>query len=279
MPENGKEIELTAEQAREYGLTKETLKEHVKDEYGRAFERDGRWYRKTNSNAKWDWWTVGGRWTGFLTPKYDPADDPNNYEICFLCEGTGQRNDEIVQGKCNGCNGTGKALKHAPKFRRVVGDQVQWKDVPIEALRDDAEEKALKTYDLVNSIAAGRKWPDWNEIRERHLAEDPEKGIDKARREYNDHPIIKDLRENEQTRWLFSLDEYAKPREQYCIEVRRMAVVPHAIVKDGKWYENGEMGWWGVKIGDDDNAWEKEVSKLYNELSPETWVTVIDCHI
>lgn len=29
-------------------------------------------------------------------------------EKCDLCKGTGVRNDEIVQGECNGCNGKGK---------------------------------------------------------------------------------------------------------------------------------------------------------------------------
>ena len=31
-------------------------------------------------------------------------DDP-----CLLCKGSGQRNDEIVVGKCNGCDGKGSA--------------------------------------------------------------------------------------------------------------------------------------------------------------------------
>lgn len=29
----------------------------------------GRVIRRTNPNAKWDWWTVGGRWTGLLRMK------------------------------------------------------------------------------------------------------------------------------------------------------------------------------------------------------------------
>lgn len=29
-------------------------------------------------------------------------------EICDICNGTGQRNDFIMQGECNACNGTGK---------------------------------------------------------------------------------------------------------------------------------------------------------------------------
>lgn len=27
---------------------------------------------------------------------------------CDICKGTGERNDEIIKGKCNGCDGTGK---------------------------------------------------------------------------------------------------------------------------------------------------------------------------
>ncbi|AQW88882.1 hypothetical protein FDH34_gp357 [Serratia phage BF] len=37
--------------------------------------RDGRFYRYTNPNRKWDWWTVGGRWSGhFLTKEGNHED-------------------------------------------------------------------------------------------------------------------------------------------------------------------------------------------------------------
>lgn len=72
-----------------------------------------------NPESKWDWWVVGGRWTGYLTPEYDPCKDPANLETCYLCRGTGKRDDDL--GKkyrqedpsytCNGCDGHGVSVK------------------------------------------------------------------------------------------------------------------------------------------------------------------------
>lgn len=42
---------------------------------GEGYEQDddGTWYRMStyNPDSKWDWWTIGGRWTGFFTLKPD----------------------------------------------------------------------------------------------------------------------------------------------------------------------------------------------------------------
>jgi len=31
-----------------------------------------------NKNSKWDWFQIGGRWSGRLDPDYDPEKDPRN---------------------------------------------------------------------------------------------------------------------------------------------------------------------------------------------------------
>lgn len=51
-----------------------------------AYDENGEWFRK---GSKWDWWVVGGRWTGYLDPSYDPYKDERNYSPCKFCEGTG----------------------------------------------------------------------------------------------------------------------------------------------------------------------------------------------
>lgn len=90
----------------------------------------GQYKTTMNPRGYWDWWQIGGRWTGWLS-KYDPAKDPRNIEICRLCSGTGVRRDRIAvnagmdqevikkkgharfgqKGTCNGCDGTGKSVK------------------------------------------------------------------------------------------------------------------------------------------------------------------------
>lgn len=44
-----------------------------------------------NPKSKWDWWVVGGRWTGIFKPNYDPYDDPKNQQTCDICNGSGRR--------------------------------------------------------------------------------------------------------------------------------------------------------------------------------------------
>ncbi len=56
--------------------------------------------------------------------------------------------------------------------------------------------------------------------------------------------------------------------------------VPFAIVKDGEWYERGEMGWWCCVSNEKaEEDWDAEVKALLKNLPGDTLLTVIDCHI
>lgn len=58
------------------------------------------------------------------------------------------------------------------------------------------------------------------------------------------------------------------------------AISAFAVLKDGEWYEKGEMGWWGVvSNAKDDAEWQAKVEELVGALPPETRITVVDCHI
>ncbi len=115
-----------------------------------AYDENGEWFRE---DSRWDWWVVGGRWTGAIAPSgYDPFTDPANQERCFLCDGTGDRPGWVTYGpgedgarifaddwaeKCNGCNGChGKGNRLAFQFQECDEDVV-----PVSRL-------APKTYDL-----------------------------------------------------------------------------------------------------------------------------------
>ena len=50
---------------------------------------------RTNPDAKWDAWQLGGRYSGRLAPGYDPETDSDNMEACALCAGTGKRSDAV----------------------------------------------------------------------------------------------------------------------------------------------------------------------------------------
>jgi hypothetical protein len=76
------------------------------------YENDG-----ANPDGKWDWYQIGGRWTG-LFDNYEADKDPVNSEPCWLCGATGKRIDMVVENGCNACHGTGTAVKHPSEWVR-----------------------------------------------------------------------------------------------------------------------------------------------------------------
>lgn len=106
--------------------------------------------------SRWDWWVIGGRWTGKLTG-YEPLKDRDNYDRCWLCEGTGSRplspetmreisaaGHPVIGNGCNGCMGTGWILKSAR----------DWKKLGNIAKRSEIQNAQLSAYAFLRD----RKW-------------------------------------------------------------------------------------------------------------------------
>ncbi|GAB3282886.1 hypothetical protein GCM10027347_59460 [Larkinella harenae] len=51
-----------------------------------------------------------------------------------------------------------------------------------------------------------------------------------------------------------------------------------AVLMDGKWYESGEMGWWGTVTNEKDD-WQEQFTKILETIPSEKWITIVDCHI
>ena len=49
-------------------------------------------YSQETGQGMWDWYQVGGRFTGVYSG-YNPNTDPANSATCDLCRGTGKRHD------------------------------------------------------------------------------------------------------------------------------------------------------------------------------------------
>lgn len=80
---------------------------------------------RNDGPGHFDWFQIGGRWTGKITG-YDPEKDPANIVTCELCAGTGTRPGGRRQfgeewfkacGGCNGCHGRGKTLAHPTEWK------------------------------------------------------------------------------------------------------------------------------------------------------------------
>jgi hypothetical protein len=163
------------------------------------YSEEGEWFAE---GTRWDWWAVGGRWSGVLGG-VEPTDDLDNYEVCWLCDGTGVRpggrerfGDAWFKGcnGCNGCSGNGCSLKHPAEWKQA-GNVARLADVPTE-------------------------------------------------------------------------------------------FVPTAVVTpDGKWHEEGRMGWFGMMRDDEQGngpkpeaVWAAAVRALL-EQHPEATAILVDCHV
>lgn len=94
------------------------------------FDENGEWFR---DGSRWDWYVIGGRSTGMLTD-YDPEIDPENQEVCQICNGSGVRPRGLMEfGQawydgchgCNGCHGKGMSTKWPSQWKKYHGDIVK----------------------------------------------------------------------------------------------------------------------------------------------------------
>ena len=53
-----------------------------------------------------------------------------------------------------------------------------------------------------------------------------------------------------------------------------------ALVKDGKWFEIGRIGWFAIVTGAmRQDEWQQKFDALLNEAPRRHWITIVDCHI
>ncbi len=124
----------------------------------------------------WDWYQIGGRWTGIFD-EYDPATDQQNVEICGYCGGTGFRNDSVgldarktnASYTCNACgeydntnnkwthgpHGPGRKLKWPTQWTPYKGDII-----PIENLTQEMLDKFYRIV-IGGSTFGGQDYLPW----------------------------------------------------------------------------------------------------------------------
>jgi len=219
--------------------------------------------RRTNPNAKWDWYVLGGRWRGFFRLR---------------------KEKEGMVGR----PGVPEMMSGVRQLPEAVADMAYKRDIDFDAMRKEAADEARARHQKLCRLlgVAEIKPPKlkWKAVCDGESIKD----WDKKRKLYHDQPEMKAVEEarksakDDDRSFLAFLDyeDYAVPVEQYVEGARDAALLTHAVVKDGKWYEKGEMGWWAVVHDEkEEDAWNKEFSKLLVECPGDTLLSVWDCHI
>lgn len=209
--------------------------------------------RRTNPNKKWDWYSLGGRWTGFFKVK-----DGSKHNI-------------------------GRPGIMTPPAKPGYGDQLLKKDIDFDGMRKEAYDEAVAKYDQLASLFPGGAIPKiertWKEFTESKDWE--EKGPEWCRNEYNSQSGIVEFREAlKQTKIspFTSLSDYQCTREEKGQKAADNAIATFAVLKDGVWYEKGEMGWFAC-VSNEKADWGNEFKALIDSVPDDTLISVYDCHI
>jgi len=201
---------------------------------------------RTNPNYHWDWYSVGGRWGGFFKLK------------------TGAEGEIGTPGVFG-------------RMRDDIGyaDQCLKGDVDTKSMAAEAKKEAEEAYDEAMEATKGIEpptWKSWEELEKSMMGKD----IDAIREAYWEHPFIKALKVVDN----WGPDQYLVSRETYVSKAVTSAFSTFAILKDGKWYERGEMGWFGcVSDKKTPQDWNELFNNIWESIPDTTLLTVVDCHI
>jgi hypothetical protein len=263
----------------------ECYKVHGKDWNDNDWRKDSTiWkeYSTYNKKSKWDWYSVGGRWAGYLKLKESAKKKYKDSKPDFSW------------------GWDKKEIKKILKEGRV--DQALKKDIDFEGMRKDAGLNANKLYEKVENLFGGeipKIGISWEEIysdnkkyakltsdekRELYHAQPALKKLHAVRKELNEkqksNPKDKKIEEASNLMAWLELDKYQCTKQEFIKRAEDTSFETFAVVKDGEWFEKGEMGWWACVSNEKEEAkWQEEFNKLVEGLPGNTLLTIVDCHI
>lgn len=212
-----------------------------------------------NPNSKWDWYQIGGRWTGY-----------------FKVKSIANRSS-IVNGRPGTMTAANRDVSRCDGGKKA--------NLDLDGMRDEKGVEAGAAYDRYHELMSG--WPEakpWSYFRDK--VDDSGDGytIQQARKDYGDQTRVKIVRDTEFDSFMGpdAIEEYAKPRDLLIKQARAHAVPGYAMLThDGEWVAPGDMGWLGMSSDDesDRDEYVKFANAYVDSLSDDTWLIQVDCHI
>lgn len=307
-----------------------TFESFMKDWHG--MERDeefDKYGSRRNPKAKWDWYQLGGRWTGFFQLKNNNTKGAslNQDHIDDLAKRYGITRSTIkslVMAINKGSDATDEFTRANPIAggyqleKEIKGlltlqypdakvgssglmtdlakpgrvDSAKIKDIDFEGMIQQKGTEARNRYETLEILLGGSipkleiLWSDMiaKEGAYSHLDIESKRLMyhsQKAKRVVETARERQGLTKDEKSMltWV-DLEDYQVSKEEYIKRAENNALSTFAILKDGEWYEKGEMGWFGMSHDTmTQDQWNEEFMKLLKSLDGETVISVYDCHI
>ncbi len=233
---------------------------------GWARERGGEvveFVHRTNPNARWDWWVVGGRWSGHLISK-NPAEAiigrPGLMGARYSDKGVDgvlKRDLDLVAMKAQA--EADRASEWATVKAKLRDAGVDGSGAELDRLRYRALRERASAVEAWQDAGSAPWFGEWV----------------KGRREFPLSPyyaVLSDYGGNmRETDRFESITDWIAAAP---------ALAPFAMVKDGRWLERGKMGWWAAVHDEKEReTWEEQAAREIADVPDDHWLILVDCHI
>jgi hypothetical protein len=220
--------------------------------YGGEANENGDWGHWRNPNAKWDWYQVGGRWTGLLKLKETTL--------------------EAVEASGDG----------SPGLMTPYNDSVDHCDYTLAGLVNwdgilaDQEENSAASWDrwagLLSRYVEISHWFEMDSGQRRELWERIRVDIYGT----EDSPKMPSDDEQKLYRRAIFFEPEGETREAHT--GKRSALTFAFIDLEGKWNQRGQMGWWGI-VSDERADYDEVFWQFIKSLPADQRIYAVDCHI
>lgn len=217
-------------------------------------DENGIWhiYSTYNPDSKWDWYVLGGRWSG-------------RYII-------------LKPGATSGIYGSPECGDNKPGI-----DAALKKDIDFDAIRKKYENGGREYYrEIVEKC--GRTIPKlelfWETIRDGEQY--ATLTIDEKQALYHAQPsVIQWEKAGFDNAYCGpNLEDFQCTEDEYVQRCIANSFVPYAFVMNGEWHGKGDMGWWGISSNElPQKEWQNKVWKMVDALPDDTMISFYDCHI
>jgi len=227
-------------------------------------------FRETehNPDSKWDWWKLGGRWSGSLLSAgpqlkgelgvLGSQSDPDGCDLCRVGDLTliamKQRNVQARRRRLD------DYLLKVCQHQHLHYDEV--------LSRYHVFTKSVVRYraawERAGSPGRFRDWIPGNT--DAQFAAEVGAGNN-----YTVSSICDDIFGVGVPEGTTDLDAWVASTQ---------SLRPFAVLRGGEWRERGRMGWFGcVSDEKSETAWADEFATITSTLKPEQWLAAVDCHI
>lgn len=243
-------------------------------EYHGYKKEDNKYGYWQNPNAKWDWYSIGGRWSGLLPVKagagrmgeksWTNREQPDREGYADIVQVKDLDFDKMQE----------ETVKEAEEFWQRYQHWLEIKDKPHKELEGDDRFLDFNMHETLYRMGIRKcvkpREPVLDENGKQVMEPDPFplKGEEGRLRPKFTEPVFEDepfTKEELLTkyRWHFEFGTYG-------------------VLDDKGWKAKGEMGWWGCSSDDVEDRQQWGQSFFQNFIAnedPETTLVVVDCHI